>query len=112
MALDKDTLERAKVIAITTEQGHKLALTAGRDASDGMSKFVKTVKTEEARVLALEAHAQYMGIAMGLFESLSPIVNKMPKELEAEGCDSDEAVMLTRIYASKIVKNIVEALGE
>lgn len=112
--MNEDYQARAEGIAKSMYSGSKLATEAGKKASLDMAKLVANTnsKSQEARALALEHNATYIGIGYGFTKTLIPIISTMQQELIGTGCDEDTAEVLTDIYVGKVFKNIIAEFSE
>lgn len=110
--MNEDYQARAEGIAKSMYSGSKLATEAGKKASLDMAKLVANSKSQEARALALEHNATYIGIGYGFTKTLIPIISTMQQDLIGAGCDEDSAEVLTDIYVGKVFKNIIAEFSE
>ena len=79
-------------------------------ASGEMAKLTLNIDSAEARLLALEHHALYIGIGNEFMDSVVPLIQSMKSDLmETESMTDTEAGVLRSLYLGKVFKCLIEA---
>lgn len=102
MRKDKDLMNIAVEVVAEKNKGERMVIDAALRATEQMTRLAGKVKTPEARAAALQHHGLYMGIGTRFMETLAPKARSMQADLISEGCDEDEAAILTGFWLAKI----------